>query len=74
LSKRKSFYHYVLTLRGSNQKNAEQAFATNVGKDIQFPKHSEDYDTISSYLELSVDYVDSMDLFDEIWQQYLENN
>jgi uncharacterized protein YozE (UPF0346 family) len=25
-------------------------------------------------LELSVDYLDSMDLFDQLWDKYLENN
>ncbi len=43
-------------------------------KDIQFPKHSSSYEEISSYLELNVDYLPSMDIFDEAWEKYLENN
>ncbi len=74
MSKRRSFYHYVLTLRGPDRANDEQIFAVNVGKDIQFPKQAEDYETLANYLELHVDYVTSMDIFDAIWQKYLENN
>lgn len=39
-----------------------------------FPKQSEDYHEVADYLELSVDYLDSMDLFDQVWDKYLENN
>ena len=42
--------------------------------DIQFPKHSSSYEEISNYLELNVDYLPSMDIFDEAWEKYLENN
>ena len=34
--------------------------------DLSFPKQSEDYDEISSYLELS-GMLESMSIFDEAW-------
>ena len=37
-------------------------------------KHTDDYDEVSSYLELNVDYLPSMDIFDRIWEQYVEDN
>ena len=49
-------------------------FATEAGKDIQFPKHSSSYEEISSYLELNVDYFAIHGYFDEAWEKYLENN
>lgn len=70
----RSFYHYVLTLRGHDFTDATQVFADHVAKDHQFPKHSEEYEELSSYLEMDTDYMDSMSLFDEIWETYLENN
>lgn len=71
---RRSFYQYLMTLKGPSHLDEEQIFATHASHDIQFPKHSDDYEDISSYLELNVDYLENMDLFDAIWQKYLENN
>ncbi|OQO67848.1 hypothetical protein BH747_13530 [Enterococcus villorum] len=70
----RSFYHYLMTLRGGKLEDPLSAFATEAGKDIQFPKHSTSYEEISDYLELNVDYLSSMDIFDEVWEKYIENN
>ncbi|WP_275400314.1 YozE family protein [Enterococcus faecium] len=70
----RSFFHYLMTLRGGGVHDTLSIFATEAGKDIQFPKHSSSYEEISSYLELNVDYLSSMDIFDEAWEKYLENN
>ncbi|WP_165005884.1 MULTISPECIES: YozE family protein [unclassified Enterococcus] len=70
----RSFYHYLMTLRGGGAHDTLSAFATEAGKDIQFPKHSTDYEEISNYLEMTVDYLPSMDIFDTAWEKYLENN
>ena len=71
---RRSFYHYILTERGNNLKDPTQAFAAAGSKDIMFPKQSEDYHEIADYLELNTNYIPSMDLFDRLWEYYLENN
>ncbi|AYW48753.1 hypothetical protein C7K38_10405 [Tetragenococcus osmophilus] len=71
---KRSFYHYLMTLRGPNSSDEEQVFANQASKDIQFPKQSENYEEISDYLEMNVNYLDNMDIFDRIWQKYLENN
>ncbi|MGC3746288.1 YozE family protein, partial [Enterococcus faecalis] len=39
-----------------------------------FPKQTEDYHELSSYLEMNADYLSNMDIFDELWEKYLENN
>ncbi|EOH86831.1 YozE family protein [Enterococcus asini] len=71
---RKSFYQYLQAIKGPSHKDQEQIFATNASHDIQFPKHSEDYHELSSYLEMNADYLPSMDIFDQVWEKYLENN
>ncbi|MGX7196646.1 YozE family protein [Enterococcus olivae] len=71
---RRSFYHYLMTLKGPSHIDEEQIFATHASHDIQFPKHTDDYEEVSSYLELNVDYLENMDLFDRIWEKYQDNN
>ncbi|MFV0557219.1 MAG: YozE family protein [Enterococcus sp.] len=70
----RSFYHYLMTLKGPNHQDAEQVFALSASEDIAFPKQSESYEEVANYLELSVDYLPSMDIFDRLWEQYLDNN
>lgn len=71
---RRSFYHYVKTLRDPYKKDEVTLFANAVDKDGSFPKHSESYDEISRYLEIDADYIDSMSVFDEVFQDYLNDN
>ncbi|MDR2465457.1 MAG: YozE family protein [Streptococcaceae bacterium] len=70
---KRSFYHYLLTERHHHPKNEIQHLANLVFEDIAFPKHSEDYDELSSYLEM-VDYVENMRIFDKAWESYLEKS
>ena len=70
----RSFYHYILTLRGALEVNPVTHFAQAVSLDPQFPKQSTEYDEISSYLELEADYVPTMQLFDELWDLYVADN
>lgn len=71
---RRSFYHYVKTLRDPYKKDEVTLFANAVDKDGSFPKQSESYDEISRYLEIDADYIDSMSVFDEVFQDYLNYN
>ncbi|EOT29658.1 YozE family protein [Enterococcus saccharolyticus] len=71
---RRSFYQYLMTLKGPSHIDEEQIFATNASHDSQFPKHTDDYDEVSNYLEMNSNYLENMDIFDRIWEKYLENN
>ncbi|MFO8070011.1 MAG: YozE family protein [Alkalibacterium sp.] len=71
---RRSFYHYVKTLRDPYKKDEMTLFANAVDKDGTFPKQSKSYDEISNYLEMNGDYVVSMDIFDKVFRSYEENN
>jgi uncharacterized protein YozE (UPF0346 family) len=68
---RKSFYHFLMKYRHPEPKDEISVFANNAYHDHSFPKISEDYDEISSYLELNGQYLESMSVFDEAWEQYL---
>jgi len=69
---KRSFYHYIMTQRGPDERVAETKLANLIDKDSLFPKQSMDYHEISSHLEME-GYV-SMGIFDEVWQHYLEKN
>lgn len=71
---KRSFYHYILTLRGPKIEDPITAFANHVGEDITFPKHSDNYDEVSDYLELSSNYLTNMDIFDHCWELYMDHN
>lgn len=68
---RKSFYHFLLKFRHPAPKDSISQFANDAYLDHSFPKYSEDYHEISSYLELNGHYLDSMSIFDEVWQSYV---
>lgn len=57
--------------RHPEPKDSISVFANNAYHDHSFPKTSEDYNEVSSYLELNGQYLDSMTIFDEAWEQYL---
>ncbi len=73
---RKSFYHFLMKYRHPAPKDPISLFANHAYFDHGFPKQSDDYHELSSYLELNGHYLPSMSIFDEAWQQYnsSENN
>ncbi|MGX6961161.1 YozE family protein [Vagococcus xieshaowenii] len=68
----KSFYQFVQTVKNPYDLTPSVVLAGSIHDDINFSKTSEDYHQISSYLEDYTNYVKSMDDFDALWQQYLE--
>ncbi|WP_040208601.1 YozE family protein [Neobacillus jeddahensis] len=67
---RKSFYHFLMKYRHPAPKDAISSFANDAFLDHAFPKTSEDYQELSTYLELNGQYLPSMIVFDEAWQEY----
>lgn len=57
--------------RASLAKNELCDLAEIMYEDHSFPKQSEDYDEISSYLELNGS-LDSMSIFDQAWELYIQ--
>ena len=66
----KSFYQYLLTFRQPKNIDDITKFANDAFLDHTFPKHSSDYHEISAYLEMNGHYLDSMRIFDDVWEQY----
>ncbi|MEG0255693.1 MAG: YozE family protein [Vagococcus sp.] len=71
---KRSFYHYVQTFRGKTHQTDESKLAEDIFHDLQFPKQSHSYDEISHYLETNAYYIPNMDIFDSLWEHYIENN
>lgn len=67
----KSFYHFLMKYRSTKPKEAISRFANAAYDDLAFPKNSENYDEISSYLEMNGQYPESMSVFDEAWEEYI---
>lgn len=70
MSKSKSFYHFLMKYRHPEPKDVISIFANHAYLDHSFPKMSEDYHELSTYLELNGPYLDSMSIFDEAWELY----
>ncbi|MFS0863237.1 YozE family protein [Fredinandcohnia sp. 179-A 10B2 NHS] len=66
----KSFYHYITKFRAAKAKDEITKLANDIYLDHAFPKYSQDYHEISSYLELNGHYLTSMTVFDRAWELY----
>lgn len=71
---RRSFYHHLMTLRDPYKKDELTQFANAAEKDGTFPKQSDNYEEISRYLELNGEYLQTMTVFDEAFNDYIEKN
>lgn len=69
----KSFYHFLMKYRHPKPPDAISQFANDAYADHGFPKNTEDYYELSSYLELNGHYLPSLVVFDEAWELYLQS-
>ncbi|MGS2776407.1 YozE family protein [Robertmurraya sp. GLU-23] len=70
---RKSFYHFLMKYRHPAPKDTISRFANDAYVDHSFPKTSTDYTELSSYLELNGQYLESMAVFDDAWDLYVND-
>lgn len=70
---KKSFYTFVLTFRGGDWSDRKTRFAEAAFLDHTFPKQSQHFDEISSYIETLSDEFMTTSSFDELWSLYEEN-
>jgi len=66
----KSFYHYLMKYREEPPRDELAAFANHAFDDHSFPKSEDSYDELSRYLEMDVDYLPTMSVFDDAWEKY----
>lgn len=59
-----------MTFRGMKVPNEKCELAEWVFRDHDFPKHSDDYNEISDYLEWNSPFPDALRTFDEVWDSY----
>ncbi|MFE8702083.1 YozE family protein [Cytobacillus sp. FJAT-54145] len=69
----KSFYHFLMKYRHPEPKDEISRFANHAYIDHSFPKTTSSYDKLSSYLELNGHYLNSMAVFDDAWDLYLQS-
>lgn len=68
-----SFYQFILKFKDSQEKVKLAQLAERVHQDIAFPKHEDDFETISHYLETSSTYSLYLSTFDQAWDLYKSN-
>lgn len=66
-----SFYTFLMTHRAHKVTDDISKLANLVFEDTTFPKHSSDFDEISTYMETHANFAFNLSTFDEIWEQYL---
>ena len=68
---RKSFYTWLMTQRNPKSPEPVAILADLVFEDTTFPKHTDDFETISRYLEDEASFAFNLSEFDKIWEGYL---
>ena len=68
---RRSFYAWLMTKRNPKSNEPVAILADLAFDDLSFPKHTDDFDEVSRFLEESASFAFSMADFDAIWEDYL---
>lgn len=70
---RKAFYTWLMAQRNSTSSEPAALLADLVFEDTTFPKHTDDFETISRYLEEEASFSFNLGQFDQIWEDYLSH-
>lgn len=70
---RKSFYSWLMTQRNPKSNSQLAILADLVFEDTTFPKHTDSFDEVSSYLEDQAPFSFNLGDFDRIWDDYLSH-
>lgn len=68
---RQSFYTWLMAQRNPASQTTLAILAELIFADCMFPKHTDNFETISQYLENEADFVFNLSEFDKIWEDYL---
>lgn len=69
---RKSFYTWLMTERNPKSNSPKAILADLAFEEAAFPKHTDDFDEVSRFLEEHASFSFNLGDFDSIWQEYLE--
>ncbi len=68
----RTFYEYVMTYRGEQQRSEEGTFAEAAFRDPSFPKQSTSFEELSRYVEeTEIEGLEAA-VFDDLYQKYEE--
>ncbi|MBM7705613.1 YozE family protein [Chryseomicrobium aureum] len=67
---RDTFYQFVLRHRGGSASNPKHRFAERVFELHDFPKNTNDFYELSTYIEMQADDAIPASIFDELWEEY----
>ncbi|GGA61748.1 YozE family protein [Ornithinibacillus halotolerans] len=67
----RSFYHFMMTYRGKKKADDESKLADWMFSDHNFPKHSDNYQEISDYLEWNSPFPNALSVYDALWDVYV---
>ncbi len=65
-----SFYQFVMTVRGRHEDKGR--LAEEIFDDLAFPKHDDDFNILSDYIETHGDFTLPMSVFDDLYEEYTE--
>lgn len=71
---RQSFYLFALKFRGGQKEDKKAKFANKMFTHHDFPKAETSFDKISLYIEELADPDMPATVFDEIWEDYIEDS
>lgn len=71
---RQSFYLFALKYRGGQKEDKKAIFANSMFNQHDFPKAETSFDKISLYIEELADENMSAAVFDELWEDYVEDS
>ena len=67
---RKSFYSWLMTERNPKSNEPKAILADLAFQDTAFPKHTDDFDEVSRFLEEHASFPFNLGDFDAIWEEY----
>ncbi|MGT2933271.1 YozE family protein [Streptococcus catagoni] len=70
---RKSFYTWLMTERNPKSNKPVAILSDLAFEDSTFPKHSDDFELISRYLEDQAVFSFNLGDFDRIWEDFLNH-
>ena len=67
---RKSFYTWLMTERNPKSNESKAILADLVFHEPNFPKHTDNFDEVSRFLEEQASFSFNLSDFDQIWEEY----
>ncbi|UJF14792.1 YozE family protein [Jeotgalibaca sp. MA1X17-3] len=67
-----TFFNFAMNYRDPHKTDGITRFANQLDKDIGFPRDHSNYHDLADYLEISGEYLNLIEYFDELYEVYQE--